>query len=106
MRILFDQGVPVPLRRYLTGFEVSTAYEKGWATLRNGNLLDAAETEGFDVFLTTDQNLRYEQNLSDRSIALVILSTTSWPRIKLATNDVLAVIQTAKCGQFNFVEIP
>ncbi|MEL7051146.1 MAG: hypothetical protein AAGM45_05110 [Cyanobacteria bacterium J06588_5] len=87
-------------------YEVSTAYEREWSTLRNGDLLNAAELAGFDVFLTTDQNLRYEQNISDRSLAIVILSTTSWPRIKQVTCQVLAALQTARAGQFHFVEIP
>lgn len=106
MRVLFDQGVSVPLRRSFTDHEVSTAYERGWSTLRNGNLLDAAEQAGFEVFLTTDQNLRYEQNIDARSISIVILSTTSWPRIKLAAHQVLAALQEASPGTFSFVEVP
>ena len=106
MRILFDQGVPAPLRSYLTPYHVSTAYEKGRSKLCNGNLLDAAEEEEFDVFLTTDQNLQYEQNLLNRSIAVVVLSTTSWPRIKLATNAVMSAVQSACSGQLSFVDIP
>ena len=105
MRILFDQDVPVSLRQYLVGCEVSTAYEKSWSTLRNGTLLDAAEKEGFEVFLTTDQSLQYGQNLSNRSIAIVVLNTTSWPRIKLATDNVVAAVQAAHSGQFSFVDI-
>lgn len=106
MRILFDQGVPIPLRVYLSPHDVETAYEKGWSELRNGELLSAAEADAFEVFLTTDQNLRYEQNLSDRSVAVVILSTTSWPRIKLVTDAVLAAIESAHCDQFTVVDIP
>jgi len=94
MHILFDQGVPVPLRSFLPP-SVSTAYEKGWSQLRNGNLLDVAEEESFEVFLTTGQTLQYEKNLRERQIAVVILSTTSWPRIKLATDAVLLVVQSA-----------
>lgn len=106
MRILFDQGVPVPLRAYLTAHSISTAYEKGWSRLRNGDLLAAAEAERFEVLLTTDQNLRHEQNLESRSIASVILSTTSWPRIKLATDNILSAVQSSHPGQFSFVSIP
>lgn len=106
MKILFDQGVPAPLQRYLPLHDVSTAYEKGWSRLRNGNLLRAAEKEGFEIFLTTDQNLRFEQNLNHRTLAVVILGTTSWPRIKLATDNILAAIETANISQFTFVEIP
>lgn len=106
MRILFDQGVPVPLRTYLVPHSVSTAYEKGWSQLRNGNLLNVAEQENFNVLLTTDQNLQYEQNLEGRLIAVVILSTTSWPRIKLVANDVLLAIESSQAEQFNLVDIP
>lgn len=106
MRVLFDQGVPAPLRAYLTSYDVVTAYEKGWSALRNGNLLAVAEEEKFEVLLTTDQNLQYEQNLKGRSIAVVVLSTTSWPRIKLVTDDISTAIQSARAGQFSFVDIP
>ena len=82
MRILFDQGTPVPLRAFLTEHEVVTAYECGWADLHNGDLLTAAEKAGFDIIITTDQNLRYQQNLSSRRLAIVVLLTTSWPKIK------------------------
>jgi hypothetical protein len=62
MKVLFDQGTPAPLRHALVGHSVSTAYEMGWAKLENGDLLNAADAS-FDVFVTTDQNLRYQQNL-------------------------------------------
>jgi predicted nuclease of predicted toxin-antitoxin system len=90
MKILFDQGTPVPLRNYLPKYTVETAYEKGWSGLKNGELLSLAEAEGFDALLTTDQNLLYQQNLSGRRISVVVLLTTSWPRIK---NDVALVVQ-------------
>src|SRR5215216_440790 len=80
MRIVFDQGTPVPLRRQLVGHTITTAYEQGWATLTNGALLDAAERAGFEVLITTDQNLRYQQNLTGRRLALVVFQSTSWPR--------------------------
>src|SRR5688572_16774417 len=69
MRILFDQGTPVPLRAALSEHEVSTAYERGWSTLRNGELLDSAELAGIDVLVTTDQNIRHQQDLSTRRIS-------------------------------------
>lgn len=80
MRILFDQGTPAPLRRALTGHTVSTAYEMGWSELDNGALLQAADTD-FDALVTTDQNLRHQQNLSSRRLAILVLPTTSWPQI-------------------------
>lgn len=60
MKILFDQGTSVPLRRHLAGHAVTTAFEQGWSTLLNGELLDAAERAGFDLLITTDQRLRYQ----------------------------------------------
>jgi hypothetical protein len=81
MKILFDHGTPAPLRRQLAGHEISTAYEVGWATLSNGDLLVATE-KTFDVFITTDRNLRYQQNLAGRRLAILVLPTTSWPEIQ------------------------
>ena len=87
MKILFDQGTPAPLRNALPGHAVSTAYEMGWASLSNGDLLDAAE-RSFDVLVTTDQNLSYQQNLTGRRLAVLILPTTSWPVLKKRVLDV------------------
>ena len=94
MRVIFDQGTPVPLRESLHQHAVSTAYELGWAKLKNGELLDAAEREGFDVFVTTDTLLRYQQNLSARSVAIVCLLSTSWPRIRRVAGSVAEAIAT------------
>ena len=82
MRVLFDQGTPEPLRRALTQHEIVTAYERGWSKLTNGELLDAAEKEGFGVLVTTDTNLKHQQNLASRQIAIAVLTTPSWPRIQ------------------------
>ncbi len=81
MRVLFDQGTPAPLRHALTGHSVTTAFEKGWGTLENGELLRRAQDE-FDVLVTTDQNLRHQQNLSEFRLAVLVLPTTSWPKIR------------------------
>jgi predicted nuclease of predicted toxin-antitoxin system len=83
MKILFDQGTPVPLRRSLTEHTVDTAYELGWSDFTNGDLLAIAEQNGYELLITTDQNLRYQQNLARRQIAVVVLLSTSWPRIRL-----------------------
>ncbi len=77
MRVLFDQGTPVPLRQYLIEHSVTTAYEEGWSNLSNGDLLKSAEDKGYQIFVTTDRNLRYQQNLRDRQIAIVVLLSTS-----------------------------
>ena len=88
MRILFDQGTPVPLRKYLTEHSVTTAYEEGWSNLSNGDLLKSAEDKGYQIFVTTDRNLRYQQNLSDRQMAIIVLLSTSWPKIRTQTDKV------------------
>ena len=106
MRILFDQGTPVPLRRHLTGHEVETAYERGWSRLKNGELLDAAERDGFEVLVTTDANLRYQQRLAGRRIAIVVLTTTSWPRIRRAVDAVIEVIDGVTLSGYVEVTIP
>ena len=75
MRILFDQGTPAPLRHALAGHSVETAYERGWSNPSNGALLNAAEDASFDLFVTTDQNLRYQQDLAGRRLAILVLPT-------------------------------
>lgn len=96
MHILFDQGTPLPLRDSLIGHEVSSAYERGWSSLENGDLLNAAETAGSDAIVTTDQNLRYQQNLKHRKLAILVLRTTSWPRIKARTESIIAAVSKLK----------
>jgi hypothetical protein len=97
MRILFDHGTPAPLRHVLTGHSVSTAHEMGWSELNNGALLDAAETQ-FDVLITTDRNLRYQQNLARYQLAILVLPTTSWPRIRMHTDQITAAVNTLRPG--------
>lgn len=106
MRILFDQGTPAPLRAYLSQHEVSTAFERGWSQLNNGELLDAAERGGYVVFVTTDSSLRFQQNLAVRRIAIVVLLSTSWPRIERAVEKVTQAIEGAVVGSYTEVPIP
>lgn len=104
MRVLFDQGTPAPLRRLLVDHDVATAYEQGWSTLKNGELLAAAEAAGFEVLVTTDTNLRYQQDLTSRSIAVVVLETTSWPRIRVKAEVVITAVDLATKGSYQ--EVP
>lgn len=90
----------MPLRHALTGHAVETAFELGWATLQNGALIAAAEDAGFEVFVTTDRNLRYQQNLKARSLSIVVLSTTSWLRIQRALPAVIAAVDTAVLARY------
>jgi hypothetical protein len=105
MKILFDQGTPVPLRRYLTEHSVTTAYEEGWSNLSNGDLLKSAEDKGYQIFVITDRNLRYQQNLSDHQIAIVVLLSTSWPKIRTQTDKVCDVINEIKLGDYAEISI-
>ena len=106
MRVLFDQGTPAPLRQFLTLHDVTTAYERGWSQLNNGRLLDAAEAECFFTLVTTDMNLKYHLNLSGRRLAIVVLSTTSWPRIQRAIELVVHAVDAATEGSYTELEIP
>ena len=106
MRILFDQGTPVPLREFLSQHEVATAYERGWSTLKNGELLEAAEREGFEVLVTTDSHLQSQQNLSNRRIAVVCLLSTSWPRIQQVASEVVAAIEASLSASYKEVFVP
>ena len=106
MRILFDQGTPAPLRRFLTGHLVSTAYEEGWSTVTNGDLIQLAEQKGFELLITTDTNLRYQQNLESRSISILVLTTTSWPRIKAAAALVVQMVDDLGSVDYRELHIP
>lgn len=106
MQILFDQGTPNPLRQSLTDHEVSTAYELGWSTLKNGDLLDMAERDGYHVLVTTDANLKHQLNLAGRQLGIVVLLSTSWPRIERVVSSVVAAITAAAPGSYTEVDIP
>jgi hypothetical protein len=106
MRILFDQATPVPIRAYLERHVVSTTSQQGWDTLKNGDLLTAAEAAGFDVLLTTDKNLRYQQNLAGRKIAIVVLGRQQWPHLRPHVQLVVEAINTAVHGSYIEVDIP
>lgn len=104
MKILFDQGTPVPLRHCLPGHPIDTAFERGWHAFRNGDLLDAAEREGYNVLITTEQNLKYQRNLSEKNIAIIVILSTSWPRIQAHVDQIAAALDQARAG--SFIEIP
>lgn len=97
MKVLFDECMPQPLRRFLKGFEVSTAQELGWGRVTNGELLQRAEGV-FDVFLTADQRLKYQQNLSGRRLAILVLSTNRWPKVRAKIAEICTAIQSLKPG--------
>ena len=78
LRILLDENVPVALKRLLTGHDARRVRNMGWIGLENGDLLNAAEAAGFPVKITADQNIRHQQNMARRKIALVVLSTSQF----------------------------
>lgn len=100
MKILFDQGVPVPLREEVPGLDVTTAYSLGWSNLSNGALLKAAEEAGLTVLITTDKNLRYQQNLKERRIAILVLPTTRWPEIKPHAGKIREALSQIRPGDY------
>ena len=107
MRILFDKNVPVGVRRFLRGHEVHTVVEMGWPDqLENGELLKVAEQSGFDVMVTSDQNIRYQQNLAGRKLALVVLGSNIWPIVQRYWTAIVASIDAATPGSYGFIEMP
>jgi hypothetical protein len=106
MLILLDQATPLPIRPYLEGHTVRTAAQQGWDELSNGELLAAAEGAGFDILLTTDRNMRHQQNLAGRRIAVVVLGQQQWPRLRRHIQRVVEAVNTATPGTFIQVEIP
>jgi len=106
MRILFDHGTPAPLRKHLKNHHVSKAKDKGWDELRNGDLIAVAKEEGFDLLLTTDKNLAYQQNLSHRKIAILVISNAQWPYLQFHVDLVIKAIETATPGSYAIIEVP
>src|ERR1035438_2224948 len=100
MLILFDNGTPRGLARLLAGYTVEEARGRGWEELKNGELIDLAEQAGFEVILTTDKNIRYQQNLTARKIALVVLEHSQWPMVKLVAETIIAAVNAAQPGSY------
>jgi hypothetical protein len=107
LRILFDKNVPVGVRRFLAGHEVVTFMETGWPVqLENGDLLRSAKRVGFDVMVTSDQSIRYQQNLTGRRLALVVLGSNIWPIVSTHGADISAAVDLATVGSYGFVPMP
>jgi hypothetical protein len=103
MRVIFDTCVPRPLRKHLPGHEISTAQEMGWDRLRNGDLIQAAEVS-FDVLVTSDQNVKYQQNLAGRKLALIVLPTNYLPAVMKLAPKVAQVLGGIRAGDFIEIE--
>jgi Ethanolamine utilization protein EutJ (predicted chaperonin) len=107
MLVLFDNGTPRTLARYLIDHHaVTEARARGWEELENGELLNVAEAAGFEVLVTTDKNLSYQQNLAIRKIAVVVLGQGRWTLIKPYVAQVVAAVKAATPGSYAEVEIP
>lgn len=100
MHILLDHVTPSGIARHLRGHTVTKAKDRGWDALANGDLLIQAELAGFDVLLTADKNMRYQQNLKGRKIAIVVLSTPRWPAVKLHLEKIAAAVYAAQPGTY------
>ena len=103
MKVLFDHNVPHRLRLALVGHHVETAEDMGWSTLKNGNLLSQAEREGFEVMVTADKSLFYQQNLKGRQIALVVMATNDWNFLRSHTAPVVIAVEAATAASFQFI---
>jgi hypothetical protein len=106
MLILLNQGTPVPIPSFLKNHTVKTAAEQGWSTLTNSELLKTAEDARFDLLLTTDKNLSYQQDLAGRKIAVVVLGNSQWPVVQHHVHRIVAVVDAAKPGSYTEVNIP
>ncbi len=106
MRVLLDHSVPAPLRHSLSRHDVRTTVQEEWDKLQNGVLLTAAAGAGFDVFVTCDQNMAYQQTLATRRIAVVVINTNAWPVISSDTTKVVQAVDAAAIGSFTAVAYP
>ena len=105
MRILFDHNTPLPLRGYLLEHVVDTANEKGWAELINGDLLDSAEEEGYEILITADQSMSYQQSIAHRRIAVVVLLSNRWPDVQTRIDEIRAALEEVQQGEVREVPI-
>ena len=106
MKILFDNGTPAPIADSLVGHTVERARQIGWETLKNGDLIQQAEQAGYDVLLSTDKNMKYQQNLKGRKIAILVLGNQQWPVVRRYLDRISAAVNTATPGSYSEIEIP
>lgn len=104
LRVLSDRNVPDQIRRHLPSHKVRTTAEQGWNRLTNGDLLKAAERETFEVMVTADQSLTYQQNLKNRKLALVVLGTNRLSLLDADQERIASAVDAATPGSFQFIE--
>lgn len=106
MKILFDNGTPNPLARSLTDHEVTFARKIGWHELKNGELIEKAEEAGYHLLLTTDKNIKYQQNLAGRVISIIVLGNPQWPYLRLHIDRVVEAVNTTTPGSYFEIDVP
>ena len=106
MRILLDECVPLQVRDALSGHDVNTTQRMGWNGMSNGDLLDAAERAGFEVFVVADKNLQYQQNLSTRRIAILELWTNHRPTLEKHFPEIRAALARIKPAEYLILAPP
>lgn len=105
MKIPFDQGTPRPLRDFLAEHTVDTSARKGWSELSSGELLDIAESEGYELLITTDRNLQHQQNLAGRRLAVNVLHSGSWPYAHAKVEEIRAAVADVLPGELREVRL-
>jgi hypothetical protein len=105
LRVLFDKNVPYLLRRHLIDYQVRTADDEGWGQISNGELIGRAENAGYQIILTCDQNIQYQQNMARRKISMVVLESNIWPSIQPRIAEIMAALKRVSPGSFEFIEI-
>ena len=106
MKILFDNCTPNPIARSLSGHEVTFARQIGWHELKNGELIQRAEDAGFELILSTDRNIKYQQNLAGRKIAILVLGQQNWNLLRPHIQFVVDAVNAAIPGGYAEVDIP
>jgi hypothetical protein len=95
MLILFDNGTPRGLARFLAGHTVVEARSRGWEELANGAMIAAAEQAGFHLLVTTDKNIQYQQNLTFRKLSVIVLEHSQWPMVEVVAEKIVSAVDAA-----------
>jgi hypothetical protein len=103
VRVILDENVPIQMARFLIGHDVTTVQREGWAGIENGDLLNLVDGH-FDVMVPADKNLRYQQNLASRRIALVELPSNRWPVLERMATQIADAVNNARPGKYTSLE--
>lgn len=103
-RILLDENVPIGLTRRL-GEDARHVLQLGWSRVSNGLLLTSAEQAGFEILITADSNLRFQQNLLGRRLGVIVLSTNNWAQVRRSIDPIIAALDAIQIGEVILVDI-